>query len=73
MHEYEKGLKNGTFVVQYESRKETGTFTNDLKNRTMFYWYDNGQIWMQENYKMGKKHGLMIGWYKNEKKIIQQH
>ena len=33
----------------------------------MSYWYDNGQIWMQENYKMGKKHGLMIGWYKNGK------
>ena len=28
---------------------------------------------MQENYEMGKKHGLMIGWYKNGKKSIQQN
>ena len=37
----------------------------EVKHGSHKYWYDNGQINYEENYKDGKRHGLYKRWYEN--------
>lgn len=43
----------------------------ELVNKTLYDYYENGQIESEKNYKDGKLEGKFIDWYKNGQKFIE--
>ena len=54
------------FIVGCSKPVEDSTLIK--KDGLQTRWYDNGQKWLEENYKDGKEDGLTTEWYENGKK-----
>ncbi len=57
----------------YENGKTeyTGTFSKNKRFGNWKYWYDNGTLWTECEYKNGLKHGTTTNYYKNGKIKIE--
>jgi len=60
-------------ILYYEDgqKKMEGAFKKDERTGQWSYWYPDGKLWSQGEYKDGKENGLKTVWHENGQKYYE--
>lgn len=59
------------FYPNAEKSSEGGWTADNKKDGTWTQWFVNGEMWVEENYKRGSRHGAVSVWQENGEKEFE--